>query len=381
MLQEFFFSGGARRLVFAYAGLVIFIGHSVFKAWIKVALNEWYEEFYDAVGDTEFEHTSGFGDKRDEVWGLLLSFALIVSPTIVVHPLARWIGSVWCYSWRMALIRSYLSHWDCTMIPLEGAAQRVHEDTQRFAEGLHSCFGLVLDSMCTLIAFVPVLLSLGSEVHLPGFEWRPWLLTIAACAAMGGLCVSMVVGWKLVGLEVANQVVEARLRTKLVLLEQTPVAICGGLSEVRDADFVNIEVPPIVKQISPYYALRGVLQDLWSNYRRLYCQFAMFNTWLSIYDQFMILLPYLLVAPLLFAEDAGDRITLGTLMKMSNAFGRCFDAMAIVSENWNAVNAWRSVLYRLGEFEQTMYTRVNFSSTRIHNVELCEVTATLEVER
>lgn len=380
MLQEFFATGGLRRLVFAYAGLVVFVGHSVFKAWVKVALNEWYEEFYDVVGDTEFEHSSGFGNKREEVWQLLLTFALIVSPTIVVHPLARWIGSVWCYSWRMALIRSYLIHWDCTMIPVEGAAQRVHEDTQRFADGLHSCFGLILDSICTLVAFVPVLLNLGAEVHLPGFEWSPWLLTIATCSAMGGLCVSVGVGWKLVGLEVANQVVEARLRTKLVLLEQTPVAICG-VSEVRDADFVNIDVQTTTKQISPFCALRSVLSDLWMNYRRLYCQFALFNTWLSIYDQFMILLPYILVAHLLFAEDPDDRITLGTLMKMTNAFGRCFDAMAIMSENWNAVNAWRSVLCRLSEFERTVYTRVNFSPNRIQSVEICEISTTLEMER
>ena len=382
MLREFFCSGSTQQLAFAYVGLIIFVGHAVFKAWLKVALNGWYEAFYDVVGDNVDlnELGSGMVEKRNDVWNLLVDFAVIVSPTVVVHPVAKWIGSVWCYTWRVALIRAYLSHWDCGAFPIEGVAQRVHEDTQRFAEGLYSCFAILLDSVFTLVAFVPVLLQLGEDVHPPWATWPPWLLTIAIVSALGGLGVSMIVGRKLVGLEVANQAVEARLRTKLVLLEQTPAAICGGVSETRETEFVNIDVQPTAKATPPLVAMRGVLSDMWRNYRRIYRQFALFNTWLSIYDQMMILVPYMLVAPLLFADDQNDRITLGTLVKVSNAFGRCFDAMAVVSDNWNAVNAWRSVLRRLREFEETIYSRVHFSPTRIVNeLDGMEITSTVEV--
>jgi peptide/bleomycin uptake transporter len=375
MIREFFHSGGYVKQTFAYIGLLIFIGHSVFKAWLKVALNNWYEEFYDLVGDSEFGSGIELKNKRDQMWELLLQFSLIVLPSIVVHPVTKWIGSIWCFNWRVALIRSYLSHWDCSTLPIEGAAQRVHEDTQRFADGLYSCFGILLDSFCTLVAFIPVLIELGDQVRPPGLHWAPWLLCIATTAAIGGLGVSMIVGYKLVDLEVANQVVEAELRTKLVLLEQTPAMVCASTQE---NDIVNEEHGEPVKALSPIKALEPILKKLWKNYRNLYAQFALFNTWLSIYDQSMVILPYLLVAPLLFAEDPEHRITLGVLMKMSNAFGRCFDAMAVVSENWNAVNAWRSVLKRLSEFEQTVYTRIKFSSRRISNVEIAEISATLD---
>lgn len=381
MLREFFCIGNAQQIAFAYGGLVVFVGHALFKAWLKVALNGWYEAFYDVVGENANldESGSGLSEQRANVWDLLLQFATIVSPTVVVHPLAKWIGSVWCYTWRVALIRSYLGHWDCGTHPIEGAAQRVHEDTQRFAEGIYSCFAIILDSIFTLVAFVPVLLELGDEIHPPWAKWPPWLLAIATVSALGGLAVSMVVGRKLVGLEVANQAVEARLRTKLVLLEQTPAVICGGMSETRDSEFVTIDVQTDTRAVPPLTALRGVLKDLWCNYRRLYAQFALFNTWLSFYDQFMVLVPYILVAPLLFADDPADRITLGTLVKVSNAFGRCFDAMAVVSDNWNAVNAWRSVLRRLHEFEQTIYSRIRFSPTRVAtDLGELELTSTLE---
>lgn len=365
MLREFFCEGGTRRRSFAYVGLCVFVSHAVFKSWLKVALNAWYEAFYDVMSDhlaktdEMDEQGSGISERREDVWRLLADFAILVSPTVLVHPMAKWIGSVWCYTWRVALIESYLSRWDRERMQLEGAAQRVHEDTQRFADGLYSCFALLLDSLFTLVAFVPVLLELGEDVHpfyvvhsfkSSGVAWSPWLLTVAVLAALCGLGVSMIVGHRLVGLDVANQAVEAHLRTNLVLLEQAH-------SITDDHAFAPS-------------AMRGVLTELWENYRRLYRQFALFNVWLSIYDQLMVLVPYLLAAPLLFAEDPANRITLGTLVKMSNAFGRCFDAMAIVSENWNAVNAWRSVLQRLREFERMQRSAsIGARSTRAVTIE------------
>lgn len=74
----------------------------------------------------------------------------------------------------------------------------------------------------------------GSAVYAPavtlrvaGVDADGWLVGVAVGAAVGGLCVSVVVGRKLVMLEVENQRVEARLCTKLVVLEQTPTLIVG----------------------------------------------------------------------------------------------------------------------------------------------------------
>ena len=76
----------------------------------------------------------------------------------------------------------------------------------------------------------------------------------------------------------------------------------------------------------------------------------------------MIVAPYLLAAPLLFADEPAKRITLGTLVQVSftpflsyappfpplsnlasarlspvqtsNSFGKVFSSLSIVSENW-----------------------------------------------
>ena len=42
MLREFFCSGPPKRLAFAWMGLLVFVGHSLFNAWLKYALNDWY---------------------------------------------------------------------------------------------------------------------------------------------------------------------------------------------------------------------------------------------------------------------------------------------------------------------------------------------------
>ena len=101
--------------------------------------------------------------------------------------------------------------------------------------------------------------------------------------------------------------------------------------------------------------------ELWkrlrANYEALFRNFFYLNIWLGCFDQVMIVAPYLLAAPLLFEEDASRRITLGTLVQTSNSFGKVFQSLSVVSENWGAINEWRSTLKRLRQFEQRLYGR------------------------
>ena len=42
-------------------------------------------------------------------------------------------------------------------------------------------------------------------------------------------------------------------------------------------------------------------------------------------------------------------------MRVSNAFGKVFESVNIVSDKYLEINEWRSVLVRLREFEREMY--------------------------
>lgn len=314
MFHEFFSTGGRR--CFAWAGLFVFVGHQVFKAVLKYRINAFFGVFYDLLQQSAGEFASGGLDdesdawraaQRAKIWAQLLDFAVIVAPGVVVHPIAGYIRNRWVLAWRLALVHAYLGAWDTTVSPIEGASQRIHEDTQRFASGVQGCVATILDAVFTLAIFCPLLASLD-----------PALMVMAILAAVGGVGISAFIGKNLVGIEVNGQRFEAEVRRHLVLLEVDPARVVdtGG------------SIPA---------AFRSRIQALKTNYKSLYCNFAGLNVWLSLYDQVAVLLPYILVAPRLFAEHASDVLTLGALTQVANAFDRVFASLSIVSENWLAV--------------------------------------------
>ena len=249
-------------------------------------------------------------------------------------------------------MKAYLEAWDTQREPIEGASQRLHEDTQRFASGLEGCLITLLDAGFTLCVFTPILLDLSKEIA-PPFEMGTlddsWLWGMAFTCSLVGLLGASLLGQKLVGLEISNQKVEALLRKDLVLLETTPAVIVGTRpsSDDRYAAFL------------PQTYFRNTLESLHKNYFALFKHFGVLNFWLSLFDQVMVLAPYALAAPLVFAPDPDNRITLGTLIKMSNSFEKVFASLSVIAENWGAINDFRSTYRRLREFEAKLYPPVN----------------------
>ena len=338
MLREFFDCerAGIRLSSFAFFGLFVFLGHQGYRAFLKFQINRWFGTFYDLLGD-DFDRSSGelssgerdeLADRREEVWKELWNFCLIVAPAVAIHPLAHWFRNVWVFTWRKKLMESYIKRWPTSKQPIEGASQRIHEDTQRFASGIHSCVSALLDAVFTLAIFAPVLYGLD-----------PLLMWVAFAAAFGGVGISAIVGQHLVGLEVKNQAAEAAFRRELVLLE---------------ADSAE-------RSKTPKATFSVLIYKLHQNYMALYRNFAALSSWLGVFDQSATILPYLLVAPRLFAEDPDRVMTLGVLTQTANAFGKVFDSLNIISDNWLAINEFRSVIRRLREYEATLDALVESS--------------------
>lgn len=397
MIREFFLERRWGEVWFAWFGLLVVIGQAFFSSYIKYAVNTWYTGFYDllqksgsallaktavaaAVASNGTNATAGhhvltLEEGRAQVWERLKDFGWIVLPAVFVSPSAKWVKSNWALRWRMTLMRSYIASWDANVTPVEGASQRLHEDTQRFATALQTYLALMLDSAMTLVVFTPILFELGGKVAAPSAALnvlgRGWMFVVAVSSAALGLGVAMVAGSRLVDLEVANQRVEAELRRELVVLEATPGAICAAAPSAVPSSFLGhgkgadgVDAPRADALAAPAPGLLGspapIFERLWTalvdNYTALYRNFWYLNLWLYVFDQLMVVAPYLLAAPLLFAEDAAERITLGTLVQTSNAFGRVFDSLSVVSENWGGINEWRSTLVRLRQFEKELYS-------------------------
>jgi peptide/bleomycin uptake transporter len=377
MFKEFFF-GSFKTSFGAWVGIVAIVGYAAFLAHVKAQLNDWYASFYDllqegggiassASGDASGDVDLGSGEGapslatfRARVTDELLAFLGVVAPLVWASPAAKWVRSTWALHWRLALMHSYLGKWSTRHEPIEGASQRLHEDTQRFSNGLETCLITLLDAAFTLIIFSPILCKLSVQVSPPvdlGGLSNSWLWIVAWLASLVGLGGAALVGQKLVGLEVENQKVEALLRKDLVLLETTPAVIVGTAS----GDPITPMSPPEPLTLPPERArapgfgptayFNATLVRLRRNYMNLFRHFSLLNLFLSAFDQIMVLFPYLIAGPLVFADDPARRITLGTLMKLSNSFEKTFSAMNVVTDSWGSINEFRSTLRRLREFE------------------------------
>ncbi len=179
----------------------------------------------------------------------------------------------------------------------------------------------------TLIAFIPILAGLSEKVIVPYVSAVPNSLVWLACAvSLGGMLVSWFVGVKLPGLEYNNQKAEAAFRKELVY---------GEDDKVRYAS-----VPVLVELFT------GVRH----NYYRLYLHYGYFDLWVNLYDQLMVVVPYLIMGPGLFT----GAVTLGVLVQTSNAFSRVHTSFALFIHNWTTITELRSIHMRLAEFERNL---------------------------
>lgn len=220
----------------------------------------------------------------------------------------------------------YMAHWS-KLRTIEGAAQRVQEDTMRFAgimEGLGSAF---VSSIMTLIAFLPLLWTLSKEVtELPLLGAIDGsLVFLALLSAAFGTVLLAAVGYRLPGLEFNNQKVEAAYRKELVY---------GEDSDERAA-------PPTVKEL-----FGGVRQ----NYFKLYFNYLYFNVFRYAYLQGANFIPLIALGPTFVA----GAITFGIYQQISNAFNRVENSFQFLVNSWTTIVELMSIYKRLIAFESAI---------------------------
>ena len=214
--------------------LIIFV--TWFLVEVGVAVNAWYAPFYDLIQTAlSSPHKVTIEQFYREV-GVFLGIALIA---VVISVLNNFFVSHYVFRWRTAMNEYYMANWQ-QLRHIEGAAQRVQEDTMRFASTLENMGVSFINAIMTLIAFLPVLVTLSAHVpELPIVGHIPYGLVIAAIVwSLMGTGLLAVVGIKLPGLEFKNQRVEAAYRKELVYGEDdatraTPPTVRELFSAVR----------------------------------------------------------------------------------------------------------------------------------------------------
>ena len=283
-------------------------------------INKWYKGFYDLLQNAPEREISEFYD------GLKIFMKLAV-PYVIIYTITNYFTRLWAFRWREAMTYSYMPYWKATDAKIEGASQRIQEDAMNFAKIVESLGLQVVRALMLLIAFIPILWGLSENVIIPFFkDISGSLVVVSLTASLGGLLISWIVGIKLPGLEYNNQKVEAAFRKELVYGED---------------DRVN-------------YAGPGTILKLFTgikfNYHKLFLHYGYFDLWIIMYNQSMIIVPYVLMGPGLFT----GAMTLGVLVQTSSAFGQVQSSFSLFLQNWTRITELRSIYRRLSEFEHAI---------------------------
>jgi peptide/bleomycin uptake transporter len=310
-------------LAWSVGGSTFILFSTYFSVQVSVAINNWRRPFFDLVQEALTPDSAVDGSR---LYLLLLDFAQIAFLWIAVFVVTRFVVSHYIFRWRTAMNNFYMGEWR-RLRHIEGASQRVQEDTMRFAMTVEGLGVNMIDSVMTLIAFLPILYSLSSSVTvLPIVGEIPAPLMQASIFwSLFGTVLLAVVGIKLPGLEFKNQRVEAAYRKELVYGED-------------DNDRAR---PPTVRELFSHVR---------HNYFRLYFHYMYFNLTRAFYLQADNIFAYFILVPTI----AAGRITFGLLQQILTAFSQVSTSFQYLVNSWSTIVELLSIYKRLRAFEAAL---------------------------
>ena len=310
-------------LIWAWLGSTIILSSLWIQVKIDVKINEWFGTFYDMIQKalaTPNAITMG------EYWASLASFITLAGIYVALAVAVSFFTAHFLFRWRTAMVEWYHSVYDKAS-EIEGAAQRVQEDTIKFTRIMEGLGTSLIEAIMVLIQFIPILLGLSVGIPIFFFgDWQYGLVTGALVWTLGGTIFLIGLGWllRLVGVEYDLQKKEAAYRKILVIAEDDntirPKTIDELFTDVRSIHFLS------------------------------YIRYLYFNIGRLAYLQANVLSAYVFLAPAIVAGV----VTLGVMQQIIRAFGRVEGSMQYLLKAWPTIIELASVYKRLREFEEKL---------------------------
>jgi peptide/bleomycin uptake transporter len=313
--------GGNRRWYWwSVVGSVTIVEFVFFNVQINAWLNDWYGSFYNLI-------QTAIGAPNtvslDAYLAQIATVVVVLVPAITAQVLNLFFDAHYVFRWRRAMNFYYMANWQ-HIREIEGASQRVQEDTQNFSNIVENLGLSLIDSVMTLLVFLPLLWGLSQQV-----KELPWigpvdggLVWVALISAIFGTTLLSVVGVKLPGLQFQNQRVEAAYRKELVFGEEDPTRA----------------QPPTI---------RDLFRNVQRNYFRIYLHYTYFNVARYAYLQGSTFFPYLAMGP----SVVTGAITFGIFQQVLQAFGQVSDSFRFLVNSWTTIINLISIYQRLRGFE------------------------------
>mgnify|MGYP006138351011 FL=1 len=307
-------------LLWSWIGSLVILTSLWVQVKIDVEINKWFGEFYDMIQKALSKPNS---ITIEEYWESLFSFISLAGLYVSVYVIISFFTAHFLFRWRAAMVEWYHSVYERAS-NIEGAAQRVQEDTIKFSRIMESLGTSLIESIMVLIQFIPILLGLSVGIPIFFFgDWQYGLITGALIWTLGGTIFLIALGWilRLVGVEYDLQKKEAAYRKLLVIAEDDgnirPKKIEELFDDVRSIHFLS------------------------------YIRYLYFNIGRMAYLQANVLSAYVFLAPAIVAGV----VTLGVMQQIIRAFGRVEGSMQYLLKAWPTIIELASVYKRLREFE------------------------------
>ena len=306
--------------LWSWLGSIVILSSLWIQVKIDVKINEWFGQFYNMIQKALAKPNS---ITIEEYWSSLFSYITLAGIYVAIMVVISFYTSHFLFRWRTAMVEWYHSVYDSAR-KVEGAAQRVQEDTIKFSRIMESLGTSLIESIMVLIQFVPILLGLSIGIPIFFFgDWQYGLITGALIWTLGGTIFLIGLGWllRLVGVEYDLQKKEAAYRKILVIAEDDgnirPKTIEELFIDVRSIHFLS------------------------------YIRYLYFNIGRIAYLQANVLSAYVFLAPAIVAGI----VTLGVMQQIIRAFGRVEGSMQYLLKAWPTIIELASVYKRLREFE------------------------------
>lgn len=322
MFRSFFLS--RRWLPWSVFGTALILYATWYRVQLDVRINEWFGTFYDLLQKALDKPGS---IDASQYWKQVATFLSIAMVYVTVAVVVDFFVKHYVFRWRQAMNQYYMAHWD-TLRTVEGAAQRVQEDTMRFASIMQGLGVDLMRSLMTLAAFLPILWTLSDKITaIPILGAIPHSLVWVSLgwAALGTVVLAFT-GILLPGLEFNNQRVEAAYRKELVYGE----------------DDVARATPPVAQSL-----FLGVRR----NYFRLFFHYLYFDVVKWSYLQASVLVPLVAMGPTVIAGV----ITLGVYQQIARAFDKVTESFQYLVYSWSTIVELISVYKRLRAFEARIH--------------------------
>ena len=307
----------------SWIGSFIILSSLWVQAEIDVKINEWFGVFYDMIQKALAEPNAV---TIEEYFASLFSFITLAGMYIAVYVAISFFTAHFLFRWRTAMVEWYHSVYDKAR-KIEGASQRVQEDTIKFTRIMEGLGTSLIESIMILIQFIPILfgLSFGIPIFFFG-EWEYGLIVGALIWTIGGTVFLIVLGLilRLVGVEYDLQKQEAAYRKILVIAEDNETVRPKTIDELFD--------------------------DVRKIHYLSYIRYLYFNIGRIAYLQANVLSAYVFLAPAIVA----GLVTLGVMQQIIRAFGRVEGSMQYLLKAWPTIIELASVYKRLREFEDKL---------------------------